>query len=174
MKRITLFDDEPSEPSKPRLISMTEEPAKVSWMRVLLLILVVGLGASIFFAYRYKTDVTALSLPPGTEQVDPNLPPIDLNQERPIKRLQVMQGHEFDITLDDGRRIHAMLPVRTGKEARDKVLTFISQSTKPRVIVLQQGPEFWTVDIKVSNGGRDVLLTEWLKANRLVWDNKNG
>jgi len=157
MKRITLTPD---------------EPAKLSWNRIFLLCLVVGLGAALFFAYRHKTTVSSLSVSPGEEPVAPG--PLELNQERAIKRIQVLQGHEFDITLDNGLRIHAMLPVRTGKEARDKVLTFISHSTKPRVIILQKWQEVWTVDIKVSNGGTDVLLTEWLKANRLVWDNKNG
>jgi 16S rRNA U1498 N3-methylase RsmE len=89
------------------------------------------------------------------------------NKEYFVKVIRVIQGHEFDLTLTNGRRIHAVLSVKTPKESKDKVVAHINKSTNPKVILYEQLKEgTWVVDLVFSQGS----LTGWLHKEKLVWE----
>lgn len=96
----------------------------------------------------------------------PNTIKKQFSQEYKIKRIHVMSGDEFDLTLENGRRVHARLAIQTVPNVKSKVVAHINQSTKPSVIVISDG-EVWVVDLVFDN----VSLTDWLYAQKLVWEN---
>lgn len=126
--------------------------------RWLLLSAVVVLSGLIYVAYE-------------THQQPTNNNPVaqifQMNQEFKIRKITVLQGHEFDLTLVDGRRVHARLPINTPVEAKHKVVKYINNSRNPRCVVLDRSAEAWTVDLLFDAGS----LTDWLRQQNLVWDN---
>jgi hypothetical protein len=112
----------------------------------------------------------------------PHLNPTQMFSENyDVKRIDVIEGHEFDLLLrDDGRnagrtyagkRIHARLAIKTPKEARSRVIAHINQSTQvslhPQQVVLYELKEgTWIVDLLLTEGS----LTDWLNEEGLVWE----
>jgi hypothetical protein len=92
-----------------------------------------------------------------------------------IKTIDVIGGDEFDLVLADGRRIHAILDVRSTPDAKAKVLAFINQCTNPRIVVQQHRNNVWVVSMYITTSnasGEDVeiSLSKWLREKRLVYD----
>ena len=81
-----------------------------------------------------------------------------------VIRIDVIGGHEFEVTLKDERKIHAMLKVRTTNKSKDRVINYISHSTKPQVILYEKVNGIWIVDL-IFNGES---LTDWLHEEGLV------
>jgi hypothetical protein len=86
-----------------------------------------------------------------------------------IKRIRVISGHEFDITLEDGKRMKGQLEVVTptgaGSEVTKKVTDLINSAVNPKVVLLREGK----VDILLTVNNKELSLSKWLKDNKLVW-----
>lgn len=98
-----------------------------------------------------------------------------------VDELDVVEpfAHEFDLQLEDGRRILGKLEVKTPKESHEKVVKFINKSVgHPKAVLLKEMTGFWQIDLiltvpECEEEGcafEEVSLTEWLKANNLAWD----
>ena len=97
--------------------------------------------------------------------VNPSIP-----KYYPISRIRVIQGHDFDITLRNGKRIRANLRYATAPEAQQEVVTFLNSSLSPNIILHEKSDHIWIVDIKAIYNGKEMELLEWLKAKNLVWN----
>lgn len=100
---------------------------------------------------------------------------IELQNPVSVKQIHVLSGNEFDISLDDDRRIRATLPVQATPEAKMKMIHFINNSRKPRAILHRENDGVWTVSLFVivkDSSGQDVEveLSSWLKEKRLVYN----
>jgi thiamine monophosphate kinase len=127
-------------------------------MKRLVLVVLVAVVVLGIFAYSHKNKVITTPLLHRFQS---------LTQEtHEAVRIIVISGHEFDLTLTDGRRVYAKLQVQTPQEAKHKVVAYINQSKNPVVVVYEKGNE-WTVDLVFESGS----LTNWLRTQQLVWEN---
>lgn len=134
----------------------------------LLLVIVVVLTVALFGAYRFRQGAAQTATAPIFV-----IPPISQREEIAVKKVAVLQGHEFDITLSDDRRIHAILAIQTPPEAKEKVVKFLNHSVKPRCVVLEKNSGAWTIDLIVEQSMMSESaqsLTDWLRQQKLVWE----
>jgi len=91
-----------------------------------------------------------------------------------VKSIQVISGNEFDLKLENGKRIHALLAVRATPDSRERVIDYLNQhGDHPKVKVIGRKGEMWIVDVYVkTNEALDEQhsLTQWLVNNELVWE----
>ena len=95
-----------------------------------------------------------------------------------VYRIKVLQGHEFDLELDNGKRIHARLQKGSVPEAKERVIQFLNENLKNRTVyakvydkVIQDHAEdIWIVDLIVKTEDGDLSLTEWLEEKGLIWN----
>lgn len=94
-----------------------------------------------------------------------------------VKRIEVISGHEFDLKLEDGRRIYGHLSIMTPREAKGRVVRLLNNVSNPRVVVKSRGnpedvafrtPTLWTIDIFLAVNGEEIMLSKWLKKQGLV------
>lgn len=103
-----------------------------------------------------------------TELYHPSNPLV--KQRVAVQRIRVISGHEFDVTLRDGRRIHGRLPVDTPLEATKEVVKLINSSTDPEVVLLNRENELWLIEIHLTVNGKKIRLVDWLSQNNLIWN----
>lgn len=91
-----------------------------------------------------------------------------------VNYIRVLSGSEFDLRLDNGKRIHARLAVNTSPDAKTKVITYLNYNgNQPRVVILGKQDDAWIVDLyvrKESQPFEEVSLTKWLQESGLVWE----
>lgn len=92
-----------------------------------------------------------------------------------VSEITVLAGNEFDLKLDNGKRIHAKLLVNTVPDAKHKVIDYLNSIQQPRVVILGRQGETWMVDLYVRMESQaslweEVSLTKWLQENELVWE----
>lgn len=106
----------------------------------------------------------------------PNIIPlIGTGEKIAIKRIRVISGHEFDILLENKKRIHGQLRVVTptgpGSEAARKVTALLNSCTDPKVEMFESNDDFlWKVELYFKVNKEDVVLSEWLRRNGLIWE----
>lgn len=88
-----------------------------------------------------------------------------------IKRIKVLQGDFFDITLfEQDQRILGKLPVFAVEESKEKVLDLVHHSKSPKVLIRSKGKEGQVVvDLFFLSGGEEISLVEWLEKNNLIY-----
>lgn len=88
-----------------------------------------------------------------------------------IDQISVINGHEFDLKLKNGERIHARLKDSTSPEAKEKVIRFINSCRKPRAKIYKKDGDVWVVDLFLvpTDSTTEISLHEWLKENKLLW-----
>lgn len=99
---------------------------------------------------------------------------IDFQNPVPIQQMNVLTGDEFDLVLQDGRRIHASLSVKTPPSAKPKVLELVNRCRNPRAIFHKDLGGIWLVDIYVTAKNQDgseveVSLAKWLQDKNLAY-----
>lgn len=92
-----------------------------------------------------------------------------------VNKVQVLNGNEYDLILEDGRRIKASLGVETTPDAKDKVVAFLNRSYNPRVILEKQDDGIWLVSLYVTaknvyNQDIQIELSTWLREKNLVYN----
>ena len=117
---------------------------------MLLLFMMIALGTVIFMDYAKYSDF--------------------LNQRYKISKIQVLQGHEFDIVLDNQQRIKGQLKIKTPSKATKKVIQLINSSSKPEVVLIKKRDHTWDVEVYLVKDKKRFALTDWLRSNQLVWD----
>ena len=91
-----------------------------------------------------------------------------------VTEITVLAGNEFDLKLENGKRIHAKLLVNTVPDAKHRVIDYLNQTQQPRVVILGRQGDTWMVDLYVRMESQaslweEVSLTNWLKENELIW-----
>jgi len=88
-----------------------------------------------------------------------------------LRRIDVIHGHEYDLTLVDGSRIRAYLTVRSTPEAKDRVVHFLNNTTNPKVVLIERSKNNgnWYVDLLLVEGENEISISKWLSANNLVY-----
>ena len=136
--------------------------------RIILISVVFFLGCLIAYLYVNPSQRTEIR-----RIVSPQTPSSPLEIESSIKKIHVIQGHEFDIFLGNGKRIHAFLLVKTPSEAKERVVKFMNSYVNPRVIIKQQLKDSFLVDIIVNDttiSKSTLSLTQWLENQNLIWE----
>ena len=60
-----------------------------------------------------------------------------------VTEITVLAGNEFDLKLENGKRIHAKLLVNTVPDAKHRVIDYLNQTKRPRVDVLGRHGHTW-------------------------------
>lgn len=99
---------------------------------------------------------------------------IKLQNPIAITKVIVLSGHEFDVHLDDGRHINAILEVTTGPDAKKRVLDFLNRCKNPRAVLDKKVGSKWVVRFYVTAknpAGEEVelSLSTWLQSENLVY-----
>lgn len=84
-----------------------------------------------------------------------------------VRVVRVVSGHEFDVTIQDGRLMHVKLAVTTPVEAKRAVVWFLHDVNKqPAKLVVDKKNKAADLLVKVEG---NVSLTSWLKCKKLVF-----
>ena len=99
---------------------------------------------------------------------------IEMQQPLLVSKINVLKGDEFDLTLQDNRRIHGVLDLKATPEARLKVTEFLSSCKNPRVLLKKKHNDVWLVHIYVTTTDTDgrnieINLSKWLLQKRLAY-----
>ena len=135
---------------------------------------VVGLWLTIavvlFIHYQKSTNKVA---PIPDKLVAPTVPESEKGKRFDARRVIVLRGDSFDITMKDATdtRILGKLPVMATDNAKEKVVDLLNHSTNPKVVLQEKQPDGrWTIDFFFTNSeGKEVNLVEWLSSNNLVY-----
>jgi hypothetical protein len=99
-----------------------------------------------------------------------------MNWRKPLKihKIKVLSGHEYDLTVEDGRRIKASLSVFSTPESKEKMIQFLNRASNPKVILDREEGNIWyaSIYVTVQNSiGQEVEidLARWLKEKNLVY-----
>lgn len=141
--------------------------------RRLLEIVTVGLWLTIAVVfYLHYTRNTDTSLPVPEKLVLPELSQSIAGKTYDVKKLIVLRGDSFDITLKntDETRVLGVLSVSATDDAKQKVIDLLNNIIKPKVILKEkQSENRWLVDIFFVANDKEVSLSEWLESNKLVY-----
>lgn len=102
----------------------------------------------------------------------PNVSDNEADKTHPIKRIQVLKGDYFDITLgtEPEQRVLAKLSVLATEDSKIKVLDLMNHCTQPKVTLKSKDSEGrWVVDIVFVHEGKDIILSQWLTQNGLTY-----
>jgi len=96
-----------------------------------------------------------------------------VGQTYPIKRIQVLKGDYFDITIFDAsadKRVLGKLSVLATEESKTKVLDLMNHCEQPKVVLKSKNTEgHWIVEITFLHEGKDISLSQWLTQNGLTY-----
>lgn len=134
---------------------------------ILILTGVVALGVLSAFLFPHRIKVH-LADDPIAKTI------INMQHPHSISRINVLSGDEFDITLSDSRRVHAVLDVKATPEAKEKVKSFISKCTNPKVLLKNKQKDVWVVQMyftTIDKQGRfiEVDLSKWIQNKNLAY-----
>ena len=139
-------------------------------MELVVLGLWLTIAVVLFIHYQKDTDKVA---PIPDKLVAPTVPESEKGKRFEARRVIVLRGDSFDITIKDASntRILGKLPVMATDNAKEKVLDLLNHSTNPKVVLQEKQPDGrWTIDFFfVNSEGKEVNLVEWLSSNNLVY-----
>ena len=87
-----------------------------------------------------------------------------------INQVRVNSGHEFELVLEDGRKVWAFLEITSSYKAKDELIKLFNSSTNPRCVLKEKKDSFWIVDIRVTDDmGKDISIVTFLRNKGLVF-----
>ena len=91
-------------------------------------------------------------------------------QEHRVETIRIQQGHEFEIKIHDLGWIKGVLSRKSPVLAHKLVIELLNSSTNPRVVLLDELDNSWTVDVKMLVDSQEVSLTSWLDDQGLLFN----
>lgn len=141
--------------------------------RRLLEIVTIGLWLTIAVVfYLHYTRNADTSLPVPEKLILPELSQSMAGKTYDVKKIIVLRGDSFDITLKDDSetRVLGVLSVSATEDAKQKVIDLLNNSLKPKVVLSKkQSDNRWLVNIFVEVNEKQISLSEWLESNKLVY-----
>lgn len=135
---------------------------------VLFMFLVVSLSVSILAIVNYKINV---------HNSNDHLANMFIQLQNPIgvQKINVLNGDEFELILENQQKIHAILEVRTTPSAKPRVIELLNKITKPRIILNHQQNDTWVIQFYVttpdlSGNLVEVSLSKWLTEKKLIYE----
>tara|TARA_Y100000034_G_scaffold44535_1_gene54642 strand:- start:1248 stop:1655 length:408 start_codon:yes stop_codon:yes gene_type:complete len=95
---------------------------------------------------------------------------VDTGGTYKARRIEVIEGHVFDITLINGRRIEGRLDVVTPPQAVARVIKVLNNSRDPHVHIMSKEDYGWKVEVSLLIDDQRINLSDWLRQQGLVWD----
>ena len=135
--------------------------AILSLVFIALSILVLVAGVPLFWHRPTSVDVLATPAVPSEDGLT--------GQTCALKRVKVIDGHTFDLTLADDRRLLCKLEVVTAPEAFKEVKIFFNSCTEPRAKFIIKEEHIWTVQIVAKKDGQETWLSQYLKDHGLIF-----
>lgn len=135
------------------------------WRRRIIECTILGLYLLIVVVLIFKKD----------HSIDHNLPTVPIlnlpvQEKQEVRRVSVLRGDFFDLTLKDDSHVLAKLSVNAIDEAKAKVLTLLNHCTNPKIVLREkQSDGHWTIDFFVTENNQEINITEWLISNNLVY-----
>jgi hypothetical protein len=80
----------------------------------------------------------------------------------------IISGHEFDLKLEDGRRVRACLSISSAPEAKRQVIRLLHDA-KTCQVTIKHTKTGATADILLN---QETSLTTWLKTNKMAFDHQ--
>ena len=136
-------------------------------------LVIVGLWLmiAILMAIRYKQNYVE-SMPIPEKLVIPMVPESQKGKEFNIRKVIVLNGNTFDLTLKDesSTRILGKLNVMSTANAKEKVVDFLNHVSSPKVVLREKQLDGqWIIDIFVTKDNKEINLSDWLVSNNLVY-----
>ena len=140
--------------------------SKIFEMLILGLWLLV-MATLVFRHFASKNDIDLK--PPAS---DPGLAESLIGKRMPVKRIVVVDGSNYDITLKEGdRRLLLSLPVATANGAKQGVVSLLNTVTRPEVVLESKRPDGkWVGKIIMQKDNAELDLCRWLADNKFVYD----
>lgn len=136
-----------------------------------LVIIGLWLMIAIIMAIRYNQNYFD-ALPMPEKLTMPAVPESQKGKEFDIRKVIVLNGDTFDLTLkDDGStRILGKLNVLSTANAKEEVVDLFNHVSSPKVVLREKQLDGrWIVDIFVIKDNQKINLSEWLVSNNLVY-----
>ena len=96
-----------------------------------------------------------------------------VGEHYPVKHIEVLQGHEFDVVLDNGKSYHVVLSgvIGTTPQAKELVVRYLNicreKGVKPIMVVSYWNAQQQQYAVDIYLG--DEPLTTWLYAQNLAY-----
>ena len=135
-------------------------------------LVILGLWLTLAVTYFAKTRYQEKDVPVPHESVVRESGSLKSGAEYSVRRIAVLDGSTYDILLkdDDGTRVLCELDVKATSDAKSKVLDLLNASRQPLVkLVKRQETGRWLVDLSVTEDGKNLNLSSWLRENKLVY-----
>lgn len=95
--------------------------------------------------------------------------------EHILQRVKVIKADEYDLTLVDGRHIHAFLQAKAIPAAYKEVIRFVNTADYAKAVIIDETQGELIVDIVLTIKQSEVRstqvsLTDWLRNKKLLWE----
>lgn len=132
-------------------------------------------GLSLLFGYLVWPKIeTYLSGNSPVVVAPPDVTENMVSKIYPIKRIQVLKGDYFDITISEDKsekRILGKLSVLATEDSRNKVLDLMNHCTQPKATLKSKDSEGrWIVEIDFIHENKELNLSQWLVQNGLTYE----
>ena len=93
-----------------------------------------------------------------------------------IKEITILDGSKYDLLLEDGRRIKAILvdgngvPIEVSPKARYDIELLFRMVESPKVATYSKKNGVWLVNIYAKHNKEDICLSELLKRAKYIYE----
>ena len=135
-------------------------------------LVILGLWLTLAVTYFAKTRLQDKDVPVPHESVVTETGSLKPGAEYSVRRIAVLDGSTYDVLLKDeeGTRVLCELEIKATTDAKPKVLDLLNASHQPLLkLIRRQENGKWLVNLSVTDEGKSVSLSSWLRENKLVY-----
>jgi hypothetical protein len=138
------------------------------------LLLGIAIAPAVYFYYNCYQCNEPSCIPqqqPGIVTVQYSSPKVKdmvIGEEFGLMAVRIMDGHIFQVQLENGHWVEARLTTATKDEATPAVIEALKTATSPSVILRRRIGHYWVVDFNLTLDAKRTTLLEWLREKKLT------